>query len=256
MTYNNHSLRVLFAVCVRVHCAVLEEQPRCPSVSMLGWVAGWSRRVTAVIASRKRPVPFRTRKLSSIAPMVLHSGGCGRVGRRRTSFIGSGGVLEPRQGVRLHHSLLSCPKQDSPASGCAGGHRECGEPRPHRRGSPRIIRSARKGAGRGRSLTCAWQSSRHPRAYSDMSWLYSHLLSPSARRRHRRHRSSGDDSSWPGHGDDRTPTHDPARSPRRPLPPPCGQARPGLSRGRARHRGVAGVGDDVHTHARAVPTRP
>ena len=114
MTYNNHSLRVLFAVCVRVHCAVLEEQPRCPSVSMLGWVAGWSRRVTAVIASRKRPVPFRTRKLSSIAPMVLHSGGCGRVGRRRTSFIGSGGVLEPRQGVRLHHSLLSCPKPDAP----------------------------------------------------------------------------------------------------------------------------------------------
>ena len=32
---------------------------------------------------RIRPVPFRTRKLSSPAPMVLHTGVCGRVGRRR-----------------------------------------------------------------------------------------------------------------------------------------------------------------------------
>src|SRR5690349_7934115 len=31
-----------------------------------------------------RPVPFRTRKLSPPAPMVLHPGGCGRVGHRRT----------------------------------------------------------------------------------------------------------------------------------------------------------------------------
>ena len=38
---------------------------------------------SAVIALGKRPVPFRTRKLSPTAPMVLHSGGCGRVGRRR-----------------------------------------------------------------------------------------------------------------------------------------------------------------------------
>jgi len=40
--------------------------------------------VTAVIAKGKRPVPFRTRKLSPSAPMVLHPPGCGRVGRRRT----------------------------------------------------------------------------------------------------------------------------------------------------------------------------
>ena len=40
--------------------------------------------VSVVIAVRKRPVPFRTRKLSSHALMVLHSGGCGRVGRCRT----------------------------------------------------------------------------------------------------------------------------------------------------------------------------
>ena len=32
----------------------------------------------------KRPVPFRTRKLSPPAPMVLHPRECGRVGHRRT----------------------------------------------------------------------------------------------------------------------------------------------------------------------------
>src|SRR5215211_1081152 len=37
------------------------------------------------MAEGKRPVPFRTRKLSPPAPMVLHSRGCGRVGHRRTS---------------------------------------------------------------------------------------------------------------------------------------------------------------------------
>ncbi len=41
-------------------------------------------KVTAVTAWGKRPVPSRTRKLRPTAPMVLHPGGCGRVGRRRT----------------------------------------------------------------------------------------------------------------------------------------------------------------------------
>src|SRR5581483_10634217 len=41
-------------------------------------------RVSAVIAKGKHPVPFRTRKLSSSAPMVLRGGPRGRVGRRRT----------------------------------------------------------------------------------------------------------------------------------------------------------------------------
>src|SRR5665647_1308419 len=44
-------------------------------------------RVTAVIAKGKRPVPFRTRKLSPSAPMVLHWCRCGRVGRRRTYIV-------------------------------------------------------------------------------------------------------------------------------------------------------------------------
>src|SRR5437763_16199216 len=40
--------------------------------------------VSVVLASGKRPVPFRTRKLSLTAPMVLQPKGCGRVGHRRT----------------------------------------------------------------------------------------------------------------------------------------------------------------------------
>ena len=52
--------------------------------------AGCGARVTAVIAWGKRPVPFRTRKLRPTAPMVLHPGGCGRVGHRRNTINGRG----------------------------------------------------------------------------------------------------------------------------------------------------------------------
>ena len=37
------------------------------------------------MAEGKHPVPYRTRKLSLPAPMVLHAGACGRVGDRRTT---------------------------------------------------------------------------------------------------------------------------------------------------------------------------
>ena len=43
-------------------------------------------KVTAAIAEGKRPAPFRTRKLSPPAPMVLHPNQCGRVGHRRTQL--------------------------------------------------------------------------------------------------------------------------------------------------------------------------
>ncbi len=67
-------------------------------------VAGDVDRVTVVIASGKRPVTFRTRKLRLTAPMVLHSGGCGRVGHRRTPF--SGGWFT----VLWTSPLFLCPK--------------------------------------------------------------------------------------------------------------------------------------------------
>ena len=45
-------------------------------------------RFPVVIAAKSHPIPSRTRKLSSPAPMVLHGRPCGRVGRRRI-FLGS-----------------------------------------------------------------------------------------------------------------------------------------------------------------------
>lgn len=52
-----------------------------------------SARVTAAIAKGKHPVPYRTRKLSLSAPMVLQPRGCGRVGRRRTYIVEEGSPL-------------------------------------------------------------------------------------------------------------------------------------------------------------------
>lgn len=65
----------------RVHYAVSDTTPRAKGHLNKGifasYVCRWS------IAAGKRPVPFRTRKLSPPAPMVLPPGGSGRVGYRR-----------------------------------------------------------------------------------------------------------------------------------------------------------------------------
>src|SRR6476659_10739981 len=62
-------------------------RPLCGSerTTQTSWVAH-VHRVTAVMARGKRPVSFRTRKLSLSAPMVLPRGRGGRVGRRRTTI--------------------------------------------------------------------------------------------------------------------------------------------------------------------------
>lgn len=57
------------------------------------WCCCGSLFFSVVIASGKRPVTFRTRKLRLIALMVLHSGGCGRVGHCRKLFLGGGASL-------------------------------------------------------------------------------------------------------------------------------------------------------------------
>ena len=64
---------------------------------------GWFHvnRVSVVIASGKRPVTFRTRKLRLTAPMVLRGGPRGRVGHRRTTFIERGCSDEADQDGRL-----------------------------------------------------------------------------------------------------------------------------------------------------------
>jgi hypothetical protein len=70
--------------------------------------AGGGARVTAVIARGKRPVPFRTRKLRPAAPMVLHPGGCGRVGHRRNTIQ----VEDPNHqvGVLPHLNTPKCAR--------------------------------------------------------------------------------------------------------------------------------------------------
>ena len=62
----------------RVHYAVSDTTPRHPKKKgIVLKVCRWS------IAAGKRPVPFRTRKLSLHTLMVLQPGGCGRVSHRR-----------------------------------------------------------------------------------------------------------------------------------------------------------------------------
>ena len=85
-------------------------------------------RFSVVIAKRPHPFPFRTRKLSSSAPMVLHGRLCGRVGRRRIltpralTYFTSGPVsfplhspfpFPPLPATRLTHTrslFCFCPK--------------------------------------------------------------------------------------------------------------------------------------------------
>ena len=79
------------------------------------WVDVLLASVSVVIAEGKRPVSFRTRKLSPPAPMVLHPGGCGRVGRRRTQPCRNG---PPGTGV----GHFSCPEAvDDYRRVCAAG---------------------------------------------------------------------------------------------------------------------------------------
>ena len=71
---------------VRVHYAVTDTtHPNCHNdISILIiTITSTPKMCRWLIAAGKRPVPFRTRKLSPPAPMVLLPGGSGRVGYRR-----------------------------------------------------------------------------------------------------------------------------------------------------------------------------
>ena len=99
-----------------------------------------STHVSVVIAVGKRPVPFRTRKLSPPAPMVLRSGERGRVGHRRHPHEKEG--LPARE----HH-----PEQGSPSD--ASTHRfPClsveRSPRRLRRESASLITDVRQAEAR------------------------------------------------------------------------------------------------------------
>lgn len=99
-------------------------------------------RVTAVIAWGKRPVPSRTRKLRPTAPMVLHPGGCGRVGHRRTT------IRSRASNHQVGGSPTLTPHTTAPARApvhTAAGHQ------PPRQLPPAI---GRRKSGQGRSEHC------------------------------------------------------------------------------------------------------
>src|SRR3954453_19723531 len=89
--HHKHSLHA------RVHYAVPHQQPPgkppnrirqphgCPPQTTPPPPGAPGTRVAAATARGKRPDPSRTRKLRPAAPMVLHPGGGGRVGHRRTT---------------------------------------------------------------------------------------------------------------------------------------------------------------------------
>src|SRR5688572_514000 len=91
----------------RVHCAVLNARTR-PLVRHV-------HSVTAAMARGKRPVTFRTRKLSLPAPMVLPRRRGGRVGRRRTTI--PEGAPTSAWGPLRHAPTLDPPREKCPLGG-------------------------------------------------------------------------------------------------------------------------------------------
>src|SRR5688500_9247994 len=92
---------------LRVHCAVLNARTRPRLVSHV-------HRVTAVMARGKRPVSFRTRKLSLSAPMVLPWRRGGRVGRRRTTITERGSEPQALAPVRVVRSPAPADRAGAP----------------------------------------------------------------------------------------------------------------------------------------------
>src|SRR5439155_21574099 len=77
--------------------------------------------VSAVMAKGKHPVPFRTRKLSPSAPMVLRGGPRGRVGRRRTTSLGVASLKRPPVFAVTLHVVMVSAQPTSPEGGNAMG---------------------------------------------------------------------------------------------------------------------------------------
>ena len=86
----------------RVHYAVSDTTPEStPKGWNASYVCRWS------IAAGKRPVPFRTRKLSLHTLMVLQPGGCGRVSHRRHQTTKTQQNTETKKGKEtVNHRLL------------------------------------------------------------------------------------------------------------------------------------------------------
>ena len=98
----------------RVHCTISQTT----NIGIIPHTPGVGRQhknVSVAIAQGKRPVPFRTRKLSLAAPMVLHPRGCGRVGHRRTH---PNRVNKKARTTRFGPSSISRPSDLAGRAGC------------------------------------------------------------------------------------------------------------------------------------------
>ena len=80
------------------------------------------------MAAGKRPVPFRTRKLSPPAPMVLPPGGSGRVGYRRPNNFTH---KHPLHNTNVVQRVLFHIRSQSPTAGVWRDPPHCGQPQHH-----------------------------------------------------------------------------------------------------------------------------
>ena len=81
-----------------------------------------------MMAAGKRPVPFRTRKLSPPAPMVLPPGGSGRVGYRRPNNFTH---KHPLHNTNVVQRVLFHIRSQSPTAGVWRDPPHCGQPQHH-----------------------------------------------------------------------------------------------------------------------------
>src|SRR5262245_19118443 len=97
------------------------------------------------MAKGKRPAPFRTRKLSPSAPMVLRGRLRGRVGRRRTFLLtGHPSGWPVVFGSRTYGTVV--PRGDGPMTSDDGGGLD-GRSGRGRRSSPRVSKSGPRDGG-------------------------------------------------------------------------------------------------------------
>src|SRR5688500_308702 len=131
----------------RVHCAVLNARTR------QVWFAH-VHRVTAVMARGKRPVPFRTRKLSLSAPMVLPWRRGGRVGHRRTTIPHRGASIRAGAPVGISSDALRHEATTVLRRRQAGTMLTVETPRKQHLGTPgcRALLAAARGRRLGRRL--------------------------------------------------------------------------------------------------------
>ena len=112
---------------VRVHCVALGTRP-CQTRASPSLEGGYSSiEFPAAIAKGKHPVPFRTRKLSSSAPMVLRGRPRGRAGHRRSTIHKGADPSRVSPFVFFQHLCRAAPASASALRGASSRSAPLGE---------------------------------------------------------------------------------------------------------------------------------